>query len=363
MWRAFSWPQWRLHPWRHAVAVLAIMLGVGLALAVHLINASALAEFSAAVGRVNGEPDVRLRGPLDRLDARWLDRALAHPQVRAAMPVIEAQGVAVTPDGHRVPVRLLGVDALVWPALQPDAGLRVREGGDRLDVLAPDAVFGNPAAQAALGTATDTVELQVGLQGHRWRVAGQVALPGGPLLVAGQVALPGGPLLVADVAALQDRLGWGDQVSSAQAIRQVSLNIFDRSFAVTYWLQAVAIGMGLMGVSASFSAQVLVRRREFGLLRHLGLLRAQVLGLVAAEGALWTVLGAVAGLALGLAVSAVLVHVVNPQSFHWTMELAVPVGRLAALVLAVVAAGTLTAWASGRLAVRREAVLAVREEA
>ena len=153
------------------------------------------------------------------------------------------------------------------------------------------------------------------------------------------------------------------QVSSAQAIRQVSLNIFDRSFAVTYWLQAVAIGMGLMGVSASFSAQVLVRRREFGLLRHLGLSRAQVLGLVAAEGALWTVLGAVAGLALGLAVSAVLVHVVNPQSFHWTMELAVPVGRLAALVLAVVAAETLTAWASGRLAVRREAVLAVREEA
>lgn len=153
------------------------------------------------------------------------------------------------------------------------------------------------------------------------------------------------------------------QVSSAQAIRQVSLNIFDRSFAVTYWLQAVAIGMGLMEVSASFSAQVLVRRREFGLLRHLGLSRAQVLGLVAAEGALWTVLGAVAGLALGLAVSAVLVHVVNPQSFHWTMELAVPVGRLAALVLAVVAAGTLTAWASGRLAVRREAVLAVREEA
>nr|WP_246094591.1 ABC transporter permease [Tepidimonas aquatica] len=349
LWRAFSWPQWRLHPWRHAVAVLAIMLGVGLALAVHPINASALAEFSAAVRGVNGEPDVRLRGPLDRLDARWLDRALAHPQVRAAMPVIEAQGVAVTPDGHRVPVRLLGVDALVWPALQPDAGLRVREGGDRLDVLAPDAVFGNPAAQAALGTATDTVELQVGLQGHRWRVAGQVALPGGPLLVA-------------DVAALQDRLGWGDQVSRL-AIRQVSLNIFDRSFAVTYWLQAVAIGMGLMGVSASFSAQVLVRRREFGLLRHLGLSRAQVLGLVAAEGALWTVLGAVAGLALGLAVSAVLVHVVNPQSFHWTMELAVPVGRLAALVLAVVAAGTLTAWASGRLAVRREAVLAVREEA
>jgi hypothetical protein len=54
-----------------------------------------------------------------------------------------------------------------------------------------------------------------------------------------------------------------------------SLRIFDRSFAVTYWLQAVAIGIGLFGVAASFSAQVLARRKEFGLLAHLGLTAAR----------------------------------------------------------------------------------------
>ncbi|WP_333710300.1 ABC transporter permease, partial [Malikia spinosa] len=152
------------------------------------------------------------------------------------------------------------------------------------------------------------------------------------------------------------------ELSSAQDIRKISLGIFDRSFAVTYWLQAVAIGMGLMGVSASFSAQVLARRREFGLLQHIGLSRRQLLGLVAAEGALWTLLGAVAGLLLGLAVSVVLVHVVNPQSFHWTMELHLPWARLLALVLSVVAAGTLTAWLSGRLAASQQAVLAVKQD-
>lgn len=152
------------------------------------------------------------------------------------------------------------------------------------------------------------------------------------------------------------------ELSSAQDIRAVSLGIFDRSFAVTYWLQAVAIGMGLMGVSASFSAQVLARRREFGLLQHIGLSRRQLLSLVAAEGALWTLLGAAAGLLLGLAVSVVLVHVVNPQSFHWTMELHLPWARLLALALSVVAAGTLTAWLSGRLAASQQAVLAVKQD-
>jgi hypothetical protein len=78
---------------------------------------------------------------------------------------------------------------------------------------------------------------------------------------------------------------------SAGAIRERSLQIFDRSFAVTYWLQAVAIGIGLFGVAASFSAQVLARRKEFGLLAHLGLTRRQILAVVAGEGAAWTGMG------------------------------------------------------------------------
>jgi putative ABC transport system permease protein len=152
------------------------------------------------------------------------------------------------------------------------------------------------------------------------------------------------------------------EFASAQELRATSLRIFDRSFAVTYWLQAVAIGIGLFGIAASFSAQVLARRKEFGLLAHLGLTRRQILAVVAAEGAAWTVIGSIAGLALGLAVSVVLVHVVNPQSFHWTMDLLVPWARLAALCAAVVIAGTVTAWLSGRAAAGRDAVLAVKED-
>ena len=152
------------------------------------------------------------------------------------------------------------------------------------------------------------------------------------------------------------------EFASAGEIRALSLRIFDRSFAVTYWLQAVAIAIGLFGIAASFSAQVLARRKEFGLLAHLGLTRAQVLAVVTAEGAVWTATGALLGLLLGLAVSVVLVKVVNPQSFHWSMDLLLPWARLGALCAAVMLAGTLTAWLAARSAAGRQMALAVKED-
>lgn len=161
----------------------------------------------------------------------------------------------------------------------------------------------------------------------------------------------------ASVRALAAKQGDGSaesvEIASVGQIRVTSLRIFDRSFAVTYWLQAVAIAIGLFGIAASFSAQVLARRKEFGLLAHLGFTRRQVLAVVAGEGAAWTAIGAVAGLGLGLAVSVVLVKVVNPQSFHWSMDLLVPWERLLVLCGAVVAAGTVTAWLAGRAAAGR----------
>ncbi|MDP1529673.1 MAG: ABC transporter permease [Rhodoferax sp.] len=174
------------------------------------------------------------------------------------------------------------------------------------------------------------------------------------------------PQVQAALRALADGTGSGSgelmEFGTPGQIRATSLRIFDRSFAVTYWLQAVAIAIGLFGVAASFSAQVLARRKEFGLLAHLGLTRRQILTVVAFEGAAWTLLGALAGLALGLVVSGVLVHVVNPQSFHWTMDLMLPWLKLLGLCLAVVVAGTLTAWLAAQAAAGQDAVLAVKED-
>jgi putative ABC transport system permease protein len=172
----------------------------------------------------------------------------------------------------------------------------------------------------------------------------------------------------ADAAAIVERLrvlaGPDTPLESASAgeLRVLSLAIFDRSFAVTRYLQIVAIAVGLIGVAAGLSAQVLARRKEFGLLAHLGLTRRQVLAIVAGEAAVWLAAGAALGLALGVAVSAVLVHVVNPQSFHWTMRLQVPWLQVGALAAAVWACGVATAAIAARHALSLSAVLAVKED-
>ncbi len=163
--------------------------------------------------------------------------------------------------------------------------------------------------------------------------------------------------------AIEARLG-ADRVTIATPgeIRAMSLAVFDRTFAVTYALEAVAIAIGLVGLSASFGATALARRREFGVLRHLGMTRREVGAMLAVEGAIVSAVGLAVGLALGGAISAVLVHVVNRQSFRWSMDLHAPWAELAAFGGALLALATLTALASARRATAGDAIAIVKED-
>ncbi|MHB8667171.1 MAG: FtsX-like permease family protein [Burkholderiales bacterium] len=145
-------------------------------------------------------------------------------------------------------------------------------------------------------------------------------------------------------------------------IRARSLHVFDRTFAVTYALEAVAVLIGLFGLSSSFGALVLARSREFGMLRHIGMTRRQIGAMLATEGALVSALGLALGLARGWVIGLVLIRVVNRQSFHWSMELHPPWGPLALLAAALLVLATLTALASGRRALGVDVVRAVRED-
>src|SRR5205807_8897877 len=113
-------------------------------------------------------------------------------------------------------------------------------------------------------------------------------------------------------------------VASAGDLRRISLRVFDRTFAVTYALEAAAVAIGLAGMASSFGALALARRREFGMLRHLGMTRRQIGAMLAAQGLAVSGIGLCTGLALGAVISLILIHVVNRQSFHWSMDLAIP---------------------------------------
>ncbi|MGI4876413.1 MAG: FtsX-like permease family protein, partial [Janthinobacterium lividum] len=145
-------------------------------------------------------------------------------------------------------------------------------------------------------------------------------------------------------------------------LRRFALRLFDRSFAVTYLLEGVAIVVGLAGVAATMSAQTIARTREFGMLRHIGVSRRQIVAMLASEGALLGLLGALAGVLLGAVIAQVLIHVINPQSFNWTMDTRLPLGTIGGVIVALVAAAAGTAVVAGRRAVAIDAVHAVRED-
>ena len=151
-------------------------------------------------------------------------------------------------------------------------------------------------------------------------------------------------------------------VAAPGEVRDFSLKIFDRTFAVTYALELAAVVIGLLGMSSSFGALVLARRREFGVLRHIGMTRRQVGAMLASEGLAVSGIGLLVGLGLGSAISLILIHVVNRQSFHWGMGVSVPWATLATAALVVLALSTLTAWASGRKAMSDDVVRAVKDD-
>ncbi len=165
-------------------------------------------------------------------------------------------------------------------------------------------------------------------------------------------------------AALRACFARGDslEILTSTALRERSLQIFDRAFAITYALEAIAVVIGLTGISFAASSTALARRAEFGMLRHIGMLRRQVIGMLASEGVLMSVFGVVYGLMLGAALSLVLVYVVNRQSFNWSIDFAVPAWQLIVLSGTLIAAAAVTAIWSGRTAMNQDAVRAVRED-
>jgi putative ABC transport system permease protein len=163
---------------------------------------------------------------------------------------------------------------------------------------------------------------------------------------------------------LEARAGAGGKLAFAAPtdIRAASLHVFDRTFAVTYALEAAAVGLGLVGLSSSFGALVFARRREFGVLRHVGMTRRQIAGMLATEGVLVSGIGLAVGMALGWLMSLVLIFVVNRQSFHWSMELHVPWLLLLALAVVLLVLATATTLVSARGAMSGDAIRAVKDD-
>ena len=127
-------------------------------------------------------------------------------------------------------------------------------------------------------------------------------------------------------------------IFSNRTLRGEILQVFDSTFAITYALELIAIAVAMLGVAGTLLTLVLERRRELSLLRLTGADRRQVRRMVIIEAALIGAVSQGIGLAVGFALSMVLIYVINVQSFGWTIQFHVPLAFLVQASIAVVIA-------------------------
>jgi putative ABC transport system permease protein len=118
------------------------------------------------------------------------------------------------------------------------------------------------------------------------------------------------------------------RVTDTRSIRDEVRKVMRNTFAVTDALEAVAAMVALLSVLGALAALVLERTREIGVLRAIGADRRQIVRALLVEGGLVAVTGLVLGALTGGLLSAVLVRVLNRESFGWTLEIATPWGRV-----------------------------------
>lgn len=151
-------------------------------------------------------------------------------------------------------------------------------------------------------------------------------------------------------------------VSTNRELRREVLRIFDRTFAVTRGLEAIAIAVAILGIANALMASAVERRRAFGLLRAVGAARGQIRRAVLVEALLTGAVATLAAAVAGAAFAYLLLAVINPQSFGWTVFVRIPVGSLAGAAALVLAAAVLAGVFPGRVAASVDPAAALAEE-
>jgi putative ABC transport system permease protein len=151
-------------------------------------------------------------------------------------------------------------------------------------------------------------------------------------------------------------------IFSNRDLRREAVRIFDRTFAITYALEAVAVIVAVMGIAGALIALVIDRRRELGLLRFLGASSGQIRKMILVEAGLLGLLANLAGFVLGYFLSLILVFVINKQSFGWTIRFHWPVAVLLGALTVVYAATVVSGLYPAQVAVRLNPLEVIHEE-
>ena len=315
-----------------------------------------------------------------------------HPTLAAdlAQQLAQVPGVAFVDRFRAYDISYEGMPATLGGADMRSAGgyrqLRFLSGRPAAEVYARTvnadaAIISEPFAHKHQLRAGDSVTLPLGAARHSFRVediyydysteAGYILLDRGTLLkylpdpAPSNLAIylaPGAAPQAVRAGIEQAVIGRSVLIADNRNLRDQAIRVFDRTFLVTYALEVVSVLVAVIGIAGALLALVVDRRREFGLLRFLGASTAQIRKWILVEAGLIGLLASVAGFVLGVALSLILIYVVNKQSFGWTIQfhwpVAVLIGSMMLIYLATLAAGLYPA----RIATQLNPIEVIHEE-
>ena len=308
------------------------------------------------------------------------------PGIAAQLPGVADTDVLYALEFHYGPDRstLGGVDTDV---LRRYGHLRFLAGeGNRDAVLASlprrdRVIISEPFSNKHKLHTGDTLELNLGSHRVRFHIAGVYFdyssergfvmldrttllkyLPGQPPTNLAVYVKPG-----TAVKQVQDRLrdalaAYAVNIAPNETLRRGAIVVFDRTFAITWALEGVAIIVAMLGAANSLLALVLDRRRDLGLLQYLGAAGSQIRRMILVEAGFIGLMASVLGLTLGSALSLVLIYVINKQSFGWTIQFHPPLTLVGGALLLVWSFTVLAGLYPARVASRLNPIEVIHEE-
>lgn len=380
------------HPGRNAVTVSALMVGLAIMIGVVVmvrsfrdtvefwVDETVMADLIVAPqswlqGRQSGQASRALPGTWDSTLSA-IDGIAAVDTYREAYVGVAGQSVALVSRDLRLHAqrsRYLMVHGDSSAALRRAAEnggallsevlatrLQLRE-GDTLTITTPAGPAAVPVEGIFYDYATDGGKMVMDRAWYRQQWRDDRVTVYSVYLAPGVDAEHVRQSIVTRVAGL-DGMTLPPLVIRNHELRREILEIFDRSFVLTYVLEAIAVLVAVLGIVNTLVTAVLERRREFAALGAIGASTRQVERLVLWEAAYLGLIGAALGVVGGLLLALLLIRVINKQSFGWTIQMTIPGGVILQAVGLALTAALVAGYWPARWAARQPLVEGLREE-
>jgi putative ABC transport system permease protein len=259
-----------------------------------------------------------------------------------------------------------GDPAAAWPAVRSGTSALVSEPyayrhrvepGDSVIVMTAGGYRGFDVAGVYMDYASDvgTILIDLGAYRDEWRddtVSGIGLFLDEPDSVDAMIRRIDGLLTSQDEVLIR----------STRELRETSMEIFDRTFAITYVLRTLTVVVAFIGVLSALMALQFERGRELGVLRAIGLTPGQLWRLVTLQTGLMGLVSGLIALPFGMMLATVLVFVINKRSFGWTLQMHVSAGVFVQAMIVAVSAALLAGLYPGFKMARTSPARALREE-